>query len=148
MKINVVYILTLLGAFSETDDEELKKQQKENISNILNSNPQLRSKKELIEKFINENLQNIKNSDDIEEEFEKFWDEEKVKAFEDLCVEENLDNVEIKKVIDTYIYDERIPLANDIAKTLKDKPKFLERKKIIPRVLNKIVEFVEKFYEK
>ena len=147
-EINVVYILTLLGAFSETDDEELKKQQKENISNILNSNPQLRSKKELIEKFINENLQNIKNSDDIEEEFEKFWDEEKVKAFEDLCVEENLDNVEIKKVIDTYIYDERIPLANDIAKTLKDKPKFLERKKIIPRVLNKIVEFVEKFYEK
>ena len=43
---------------------------------------------------------------------------------------------------------ENAPLANDVAKTLKEKPKFLERKKIIPRVLDKIVGFVEKFYEK
>lgn len=56
--------------------------------------------------------------------------------------------INLKKVIDTYLYDERIPLANDVAKTLKEKPKFLERKKIIPRVLDKIVGFVEKFYEK
>jgi type I restriction enzyme R subunit len=39
-------------------------------------------------------------------------------------------------------------LANDVAKALKDKPKFLERKKIIPRVLDKIIGFVDKFYER
>lgn len=147
-EINVTYILKLLSAYKETEDEDVRTKQKENISNILNNNPQLRSKRELIERFINDNLLKIENNDDIEQEFEKFWDVEKEKAFNELCIEENLDNIELKKVIDTYLYDERIPLANDVAKTLKEKPKFLERKKIIPRVLDKIVGFVEKFYEK
>lgn len=147
-EINVTYILKLLSAYKETEDEDIRTKQKENITNILNNNPQLRSKRELIERFINDNLLKIENNDDIEQEFEKFWDIEKEKAFNELCIEENLDNIELKKVIDTYLYDERIPLANDVAKTLKEKPKFLERKKIIPRVLDKIVGFVEKFYEK
>ncbi len=38
-------------------------------------------------------------------------------------------------------------MADDIAKTLLSKPKLLERKTIIPRVLDKIMEHVEKFYE-
>lgn len=146
-EINVSYILKLLAQYKDIEDENLREKQRENISNILKNNPQLRSKKELIEKFISENLMQIANTEDIEEEFEKFWDIEKEKEFDSLCKEENLYNAEVKKVIDTYIYEQRKPLANDIAKTLKQKPKFLERKKIVPRVLDKIVSFVEKFYE-
>jgi type I restriction enzyme R subunit len=144
----VTYILQLLAQYAETEDDAVKSKQKENITNILNNNPQLRSKRELIERFINENLANIKNSDDIEQEFEKFWDAEKEKAFNELCVEENLQSDKVKQVIDTYLYDERVPLANDIAGTLKVKPKLLERKKIVPRVLDKIVGFVDKFFER
>jgi len=146
-EINVNYILRLLGQYKDIEDEEQRKKQKENITNILNNNPQLRSKRELIEQFINENLLQIKNSEDIEEEFEKFWDEQKEKSFEELCKEENLLNDEVKRVIDTYIYEQRKPLANDIAKTLKIKPKLLARKKIVPRVLDKIIDFVDKFFE-
>lgn len=146
-EINVSYILQLLARYKDTEDEDTKAKQKENISNILNNNPQLRSKRELIEKFINENLLQIKNSEDIEEEFEKFWDEEKEKAFNELCEEENLQIDKVKQVIDTYIYDERKPLGSDIAGTLKTKPKLLERKKIVPRVLERIVGFVDKFFE-
>jgi type I restriction enzyme R subunit len=147
-EINVSYILQLLAKFIDINDDNTRQKQKENISNMLNNNPQLRSKRELIEKFINENLLQIENSEDIEEEFEKFWNEEREKAFNELCEEENLHNDEVKKVIDTYLYDERVPLANDIAATLKIKPKLLERKKIVPRVLDKIVGFVDKFFEK
>ena len=147
-EINVNYILRLLFEYKDEEDEESKSKKREKITNTLNNNPQLRSKRELIEKFINETLQSIKNSDDIEEEFEKFWDVEKGKAFDELCDEEKLNNKEVKKVIDTYIYDERKPLPNDIAKTLIVKPKFLERKKIVPRVLDKIIGFVDKFYER
>ncbi|MBN2815453.1 MAG: type I restriction endonuclease subunit R [Campylobacterales bacterium] len=147
-EINVTYIIQLLAQYAETEDDAVKSKQKENITNILNNNPQLRSKRELIERFIYENLANIKNSDDIEHEFEKFWDEEKEKAFNELCEEENLQSDKVKQVIDTYLYDERVPLANDIAGTLKVKPKLLERKKIVPRVLDKIVGFVDKFFEK
>ena len=147
-EINVTYIIQLLAQYADTEDDTVKSKQKENISNLLNNNPQLRSKRELIERFINENLANIKNSDDIEQEFEKFWDAEKEKAFNELCEEENLQSDKVKQVIDTYIYDERKPLANDIAQTLKVKPKLLERKKIVPRVLERIVDFVDKFFER
>ena len=54
---------------------------------------------------------------------------------------------ELKKVVDTYIYEQREPLPNDIAKTLNVTPKYLERRTILTRVLDKIIEFVDKFYE-
>jgi type I restriction enzyme R subunit len=146
-EINVTYILKLLGLFKESENEEQKAKQKEEISNLLNNNPQLRSKREIIEKFINENLVKIDNSDSIEDEFIKFWDEEKVKAFNAIADEENLNKDELKKVVDTYIYEQREPLPNDIAKTLIETPKYLDRKTIVTRVLDKIVGFVDKFYE-
>ena len=144
-EINVAYILKLLAKYKDSSDEE-KTKQRENISNILSNNPQLRSKKELIEKFINENLYAI-NEDDIEDEFDKFWEEQKDKAYEELCSDENLDCKEVRKVVDKYIYEQRVPLKDEIVKTLKVKPKLLERKKVVPRVLDKIVGFVEKFYD-
>ena len=57
----------------------------------------------------------------------------------------NLHKNEVLKVVETYLYDQRKPLAYDIAKTLQVKPKLLERKKVIPRVLEKLLEFIEKF---
>ena len=144
-EINVAYILKLLAKYKDSTEDE-KQRQRDNISNILTNNPQLRSKKELIEKFINENLYAI-NEDDIEDEFDKFWEEQKDQAYKELCNEENLDCKEVRKVVDKYIYEQRVPLKDEIVNTLKVKPKLLERQKIIPRVLNKIITFVEKFYD-
>lgn len=143
-EINVSYILKLLARYKELKDSD-KKAFRDNIINILSSNPQLRSKRELIEKFINENLANI-DAENIEEEFEKFWDDERVKEFDEICEEENLIKDEVKNLIDTYLYDERVPLSDDIVKTLQVKPKLLERKKIATRVLDRLMAFVEKFY--
>ena len=92
-------------------------------------------------------MQGITDSDNIENEFEKFWEDEKEKAYDTLCEEENLLCDEVRKVVDTYIYEERKPLKDDVAKTLKVKPKLLERQTVIPRVLDKIVKFVDKFYD-
>ena len=144
-EINVAYILKLLAKYKDSTEDE-KQRQRDNISNILTNNPQLRSKKELIEKFINENLYSV-NEDDIEDEFDKFWEEQKDQAYKELCNEENLDCKEVRKVVDKYIYEQRVPLKDEIVNTLKVKPKLLERQKIIPRVLNKIITFVEKFYD-
>lgn len=146
-EINVAYILRLLAKYKDASEKD-QARHKENILNMLSGNPTLRSKRELIEKFINQNLMQIQDSDMIADEFEKFWDEEKIKAFDALCDEENLHKDEVRRVIDTYIYDERTPLKDDIAKTLIVKPKLLERQKIVPRVLEKIMGFVEKFYER
>jgi type I restriction enzyme R subunit len=145
-EINVAYILKLLAKYSQASNEE-KTKQRENIRNIINSNPQLRSKKELIENFIDTTLDGI-NVDDIEDEYDKFVETEKAKAFDDLVQREKLHNDEVKNIIETYLYDGRKPLNDDIAKTLKVKPKLLERKKIIPRVLGEIISFIEKFYDR
>ncbi|MBD3829552.1 MAG: type I restriction endonuclease subunit R [Arcobacter sp.] len=145
-EINVSYILKLLAKYKESSKEH-KAKQRENIINTINSNPQLRSKKELIEKFIDTTLEGI-NPEEIEEEFDKFVDEERTVAFEVLCAQEKLHSDKLKDVIDTYLYDGRKPLNDDVAGTLQVKPKLLERKTIIPRVLDKIVDFVEKFYDR
>jgi len=144
-EINVSYILKLLGKYKNASKEEQQKQ-KEALIKTISGTVQLRSKRELIEKFINDHLMHIDDNDEIENAFEIFWDEEKLKAFDALCKDENLVSDELKKVMETYIYDERIPLKDDVAKTLNVKPKLLERKVILPRVLDKIVAFVEKFY--
>ena len=136
----------LLARYSDADEKD-KEAHKNHILNIINGQANLRSKRELIEKFINENMQGITDSDTIENEFEKFWEEEKEKAYNELCQDENLICDEVRKVVDTYVYEERIPLKDDVARTLKVKPKLLERKTIVPRVLNKIVEFVDRFYD-
>jgi len=145
-EINVSYILTLLSQYKNANEKD-KQKQRDNINNIINGNANLRSKRELIEKFINENLMKIKDDENIDDEFGKFWNVEKDKAYETLCNDENLDCTEVRKVVDKYIYEQRKPLKEDIAKTLKTTPKYMERKKILPRVLDKIVLFVDKFYD-
>ena len=144
-EINVSYILKLLAIYKNADEKD-KQKHKENINNIINGNASLRSKRELIEKFINENLMQISNDNSIDDEFDKFLDVEKTTAFKKLCEEENLNCEEVQKVVDTYLYDERKPLTSDIAKTLNFKPKLLERKKVVPRVLEKIIRFIDKFF--
>ncbi|DAB39948.1 MAG TPA: deoxyribonuclease HsdR [Sulfurovum sp. UBA12169] len=145
-EINVTYILVLLARYKDADEQD-KETHKKNILGIMEGQVHLRSKKELIEKFINENMLHINDSDNIENEFEKFWEQEKDIAYDALCKEENLNCVEVRKVVDTYIYEERVPLKDDVAKTLNFTPKYMERRTIVPRVLDKIVKFVDKFYD-
>ena len=144
-EINVAYILRLLAQYRETDTAK-HAEYKKSIINTIAGQEHLRSKRELIEEFIDSHLMGIA-VDDIDDEFERFWEEQKVGEFGTLCKDEGLVEDEVKTVVETYLYDQRKPLADDIAKTLQTKPKLLERKKIIPRVLDKIMEHIEKFYE-
>ena len=79
-EINVTYILKLLAKLSNSSNEEIEKQKK-NIYDLLSGDVELRSKKELIEKFIEQNLPIIKDNDDIPDEFNKFWEKEKKPLF-------------------------------------------------------------------
>lgn len=50
----------------------------------------------LIEKFIEENLPHISDIDAIQDEFERFWHEEKIMALSKMCEEEHLDKKQFK----------------------------------------------------
>ncbi len=143
-EINVAYILQLLGRLKKMKKAEQERQKKA-IVDLMSSEVQLRSKKELIEKFINKNLPEITDPLDIPEHFEAFWKVERNKAFEELCREEQLAPMKLENLIGNYLFTERKPLRDDIVDVLEVKPKILERHSVIQRVSQRIYDFMETF---
>ena len=143
-EINVAYILKLLAKLKDAAPEEQEKQKKALIE-LVAGDAQLRSKRELIEKFIQENLPHISDSDDIQDEFESYWNEERKEALNELSEEENLDNEKLQDVIGKYLFTEKKPLRDDIIGLLNQRPSLKERASIAERVTNKILRFVETF---
>lgn len=145
-EINVTYILALLAKLTGKD-ENAQKQQKKQITDLIDGAVQMRSKKELIEKFIAENLPHIPETDDVTEQFGQFWNKERIDAFQRLVKEENLKPAELQTLIENYLYSEREPLRDEVVSTLVEKPKLLERKSKVERVLAKIVDYVNTFFD-
>ncbi len=144
-EINVSYIIQLLIKLKANVKKEAEMIEKE-INNLLSTEKQLRSKKELIEKFIRENIPVIENTDDIPQEFEKFWILEQDKAFTELVHNEKLSKDRTQSLIEDYLYSEREPLRDELLDLMEgNKPTLLERKKTGDRILKKIVNFVDTF---
>jgi type I restriction enzyme, R subunit len=139
-----MYILKLLAKLKTGSKKQQEKAKKE-IVDLLTGELQLRSKRELIEKFIEENLPHIDDVEEIPNAFEAFVDEEKQAAIKTLATEEKLEVDKLKKVIGDYLFTERKPLPDQIVNMLEVKPKLLERSSIVQRVTDKIVKFVETF---
>jgi type I restriction enzyme R subunit len=142
--INVMYILKLLAKLKTGSKKQQEKAKKE-IVDLLAGEMQLRSKRELIEKFIEENLPNIEDAEEIPNAFEAFVNEEKQAAIKSLAEEEKLTVDKLNEVISDYLFTERKPLPDQIVNMLEVKPKLLERSSIIKRITEKIVKFVETF---
>ncbi len=143
-KIGVAYILKLLAQMKGANTSEAKAQRKA-IIDLLGGDIKLRSKRELIQKFIDENMPFIKDGDAIEEEFEKFWQEQKVLALGKLCEEEHLDKAQFKALIDAYIYSGREPIKDEVFQCLDNRPSILQARVTGDRIIAKMKEFVEVF---
>jgi type I restriction enzyme R subunit len=144
-EINVTYILQLLITLKSKKQKDTTKIEEE-IFNLLSTEKTLRSKRELIEKFIQENLPEIIDTDDIIPVFEKFWNREQQNAFDQLVQEENLSANKSEKLIEDYLFAEREPLRDEILELIEgEKPSLLQRKVVSERILKKILNFVETF---
>ncbi|WP_439182522.1 type I restriction endonuclease subunit R [Carboxylicivirga taeanensis] len=143
-EINVAYILKLLAKLKDAPEEEQQKQ-KQSIIEIMTGDARMRSKRELIERFIQENLPLIEDVDDIQDEFENYWSKERLLAIENLSKEENLDAEKLQEVIGNYMFTEKKPLRDDIIDMMNKRPSLKERKTVAERVTDKIIGFVETF---
>ncbi|MFV8344176.1 type I restriction endonuclease subunit R [Flavobacterium sp. XS2P39] len=143
-QINVAYILKLLAQLKGVKTSDAAVQRKA-IIDLLGGDIQLRSKRELIQKFIDENMPNIKDGDNIEDEFEKYWQDQKVLALGKLCEEEHLDKAQFKSLIDAYIYSGREPIKDEVFQCLDNRPSILQARVIGDRIIAKMKEFVEVF---
>ena len=145
-EVNVSYILRLIARMVGADEEkqiDIKKAVNATLANAA----ELRSKRELIERFIENNIPHITDSDDVETEFAEFVSEEQAKSFREICNEEGLDGKKTQQLLDRYISSGRLPRDYDLGAALKQQPSVLQRESIVTRVRGKIINFIETFIE-
>jgi type I restriction enzyme R subunit len=143
-QINVAYIIKLLAKLKDAKLSEAVKQKKA-IMDLIGGDIELRSKRELIEKFIDENLPLITDMERMQDDFEKFWEDQKVLALKKMCDEESLDQKQFKALIEAYIFSGQDPLRDDVLKCLGDRPSILKAREIGDRIIFKMKQFVEVF---
>jgi type I restriction enzyme R subunit len=145
-EINVDYILRLLAKLVDAEGSE-KEKLIQNIMDTVSADAMLLSKRELIKKFIYNNIPEITDSENVESEFESFWKAEEAQAFEVLCKEEGLDTGKLRSLIENYLFSGHKPRRDELVAALHEKPKILERKSLIERVSEKLNRFIETFIE-
>lgn len=143
-EINVTYIMNLIVKLQAAPSTEKDKQEKM-IQDLLNSDLKLRSKKELIEKFIQKQLPLITDADQVLDEFDQFVYIERQNALKEMSKDEQLDPSKLEKVIGEYLFSDKQPLRDDIVGTMLQRPSLKERSSKIERVTHKIFDFVNTY---
>lgn len=144
--INVRYIIELLASMKDKSASEQEKTRK-TITSILDSEAQLRSKKELIEQFINKYV-NLKGDINLHDEWENYKEQEAQKAISALCQNEKLDQEKLQQLISDYQFTQIKPTGDKIIAIIEDrhKPSLKERKNKKESIITKINNFIETFY--
>jgi type I restriction enzyme, R subunit len=144
--IDVMYIIELLsklkGQANKTDQATTEQQ----ILNLLNSEVTLRSKRKLIEKFMNEQLGKIQDIATIQAEFERFWEQERNKRLQKIVAEEDLWADKTMKLIDDYLFSQQKPLRDEVLKLRKGaQPSILKRQQLSDKLIERIIDYVNTF---
>jgi type I restriction enzyme R subunit len=142
--ITVSYILALLANLKATTVEEKERKQKE-LLDLVAGETKLRSKRELIEKFIIENLPLIQ-SENIEEDYNAFMDAEKLKAFNKFVADEKLNGDKLKKLTEDYIFTQRTPTKQEVVDLLEHQPSIMQRASVGDLILSKFMNFINTFF--
>jgi type I restriction enzyme R subunit len=150
-EINVTYILALLAQIKEAEQSESDEvrqsasNRKQSVLDLLGSEAQLRSKRELIEKFVADYLPAVPRPEDVEAGFEAFWTEQREQELVGFCEQEGLKRDAVEEMIKQYHFTQRAPLRDKIVAALETRPKILERKSIVERVTRRLLGLIETF---
>ncbi len=140
--INVAYILELLkqldvkGPSFERD--------REFIINTMEGSIELRSKIELIERFIDGTIIPTENNIDVELEFDEYMAREKTKEIQTFVEEENLEPKKIQVIINNYEFSGKIKDSN-IEESINEKLGLIQRQEKVNTIKQKIIDLVNKF---
>ncbi len=142
-QIDVDYILNILADLDANSNSF--EHDKNRIISIMKEHENLRSKIDLIEKFINERLGNIDTKvTTVGEEFDEFMRQERRQAMCDIVEEENLDEDKARQVFEKFEFSGKIDY--DLLKqAFLDKLKFKERKNKVHTIEFKIIDLFDRF---
>jgi len=143
--INFDYIILLIAGLKNISNDTIREKKAEDILKIFDRDARLRKKKDLIKKFIEENLPKIAKADDVEKSFSEFWASERSETLKKLAKDENIPTENIEKLIGEYLYTQKLPREQDIADMLPEQPRIMERRVIISRIKSAIENIVDMF---
>ena len=143
IEINIDYILTLVQKYHDSNCQD--KEILVRIKSAIFSSPELRSKKELIENFID----GMNDTTDVLVDWQRYVAEQKEQQLEDLIREENLKPEETRRFIDNAFRDGVVKTSGtDIDAILPAMSRFGSgnRSEKKQNVIEKIMAFFERFF--
>lgn len=140
--INVAYILELLKDLDPSSPSF--KIDKEFILNTMEGSIELKSKKELIERFIETTIVPNDDNVDVELEFEEYMDREKDRETKELANNENINLTQIQYIINNYEFTGKIK-DNTVENSLNEELGLIKRQEKVKSIKQKIINLVEKF---
>ncbi|MFL1896280.1 type I restriction endonuclease subunit R [Aquimarina sp. 2-A2] len=143
-EINVAYIMRLLAQLKDAKPKDQAKQKKQ-IIDLIAGEAELRSKRVLIEKFIQNNLPNISEGEDVEDVFKAYWKVETKKALQELSTAETLQQDKVEDIINDFLFTGRMATEDEVIEALDRQPSVLQRESISNRITEKIKDFINTF---
>ena len=144
--INFDYIILLIAGLKNITSDTIRQKKTEDILRLFDRDIQLRKKKDLIRKFIEENLPKIDKTSDVEKEFNQFWANQRSDVLKNIVEKENIPMARLEHVISEYLYTQKMPNDQDIVELVPTTPPILERQGIVNRV-KKAIESVINIFE-
>ena len=143
--IDFDYIIQLIAGLKNISSDAVREKKTEEILHLFDRDVKLRKKKELIRKFIEQNLPKIDKSDNVEKVFGEFWASERSNILKDIAQTENIPLEKLEELIGEYLYTQKMPHGQDIVDLLPEAPRIMERQGIIDRVRSSIENIIDIF---
>lgn len=143
VEINIDYILMLVAKYHQTNCED--KSILVSIDKAISSSMQLRSKKELIEHFID----TVNAATNVDEDWRKFVSEQRETDLNQLITEEKLKQEETKRLMDNSFRDGLLKTTGtDIDKIMPPVSRFGGGNRTAKKqsVIEKLMDFFEKYF--
>lgn len=143
--VNFDYIIQLIAGLKNISSKAVRDKKTEDILRLFDRDVKLRKKKDLIRKFIEENLPRVAHSDDVEKAFNDFWFSERSANLKNIASAENIPLEKLESLIGEYLYTQKLPHGQEIVDMLPEKPRIKERQGIIDRIKTAIESVVDIF---
>lgn len=145
--VDVSYIVNLLATILNAKGINVSVKKKQ-VLELLSNNINLRSKKELIEEFIEDYLEDIASPEEVADAFNAYWSEKKIKAFHSICEDEDLKQDRIEAIVEEILYSGQAPeIREDVMKAMNKQETFMQKRQSTNRIVDKIYEFINTFIE-
>ena len=144
-KVDVDYILDLLGKMVGSDVEGKEKLKEKLLRQITNDIKQ-HSKRELIQRFIEEQLVHIDNPMSIADALEDFFADEREKALFKLSTEYAVQPEQLSEVIDKYVWLGQDVPKDEMTDLLKGKHSYMQTRKLSSALSEAVNEYAELYH--